>query len=82
MRDPDAFMPADLGVRHELEALGTGATPAQAQRLAERWRPYRSYAVQHLWASLERRERDGDPIASPRRSRPSKRSRQLRLAAA
>jgi AraC family transcriptional regulator of adaptative response / DNA-3-methyladenine glycosylase II len=82
MRDPDAFMPADLGVRHELEALGTGATPAEAQRLAEHWRPYRSYAVQHLWASLERRERDRDPIASSRRSRPSKRSQQRRLAAA
>jgi AraC family transcriptional regulator, regulatory protein of adaptative response / DNA-3-methyladenine glycosylase II len=59
MRDPDAFIAGDLGVRRELEALGRDATPAAAARLAERWRPYRSYAVQHLWASLERRKRDG-----------------------
>jgi AraC family transcriptional regulator of adaptative response / DNA-3-methyladenine glycosylase II len=58
MRDPDVFIPGDLGVRKELEALGRDATPAAALRLAERWRPYRSYAVQHLWASLERRKRE------------------------
>jgi AraC family transcriptional regulator of adaptative response / DNA-3-methyladenine glycosylase II len=58
MRDPDVFISGDLGVRKELEALGRNATPAAALRLAERWRPYRSYAVQHLWASLERRKRD------------------------
>jgi AraC family transcriptional regulator, regulatory protein of adaptative response / DNA-3-methyladenine glycosylase II len=59
MRDPDAFMSGDLGVRQELEALGRDARPAAVEKLAERWRPYRSYAVQHLWASLEGRERDG-----------------------
>jgi AraC family transcriptional regulator of adaptative response / DNA-3-methyladenine glycosylase II len=58
MRDPDAFISGDLGVRRELEALGRDATPAAAARLAERWRPYRAYAVQYLWASLERRKRD------------------------
>ncbi len=52
LRDPDAFMPADLGVRHALEQLGEDGRPAAASVLAERWRPYRAYAVQHLWASL------------------------------
>ncbi len=52
LRDPDAFMPTDLGVRHALERLGQDGRPAAAEQLAERWRPYRSYAVQHLWASL------------------------------
>jgi AraC family transcriptional regulator of adaptative response / DNA-3-methyladenine glycosylase II len=52
LRDPDAFMPTDLGVRHALERLGQDGRPATAKQLAERWRPYRSYAVQHLWASL------------------------------
>jgi AraC family transcriptional regulator of adaptative response / DNA-3-methyladenine glycosylase II len=81
MRDPDAFMSGDLGVRRELEALGADATPAAAQRLAERWRPYRSYAVQHLWASLERRERDGGSgAASPTSQR--KRLRRWQSAAA
>ena len=50
--DPDAFLPSDLGVRHALEQLGHSGEPASATRLAERWRPYRAYAVQHLWASL------------------------------
>jgi AraC family transcriptional regulator of adaptative response / DNA-3-methyladenine glycosylase II len=50
LRDPDAFMPSDLGVRHALERLGQPGDPAAATRLAERWRPYRAYALQYLWA--------------------------------
>ena len=52
LRDPDAFLPGDLGVRHALERLGHDGQPAAATALAERWRPYRAYAVQHLWATL------------------------------
>ncbi|HEY5046343.1 MAG TPA: Ada metal-binding domain-containing protein [Solirubrobacteraceae bacterium] len=52
LRDPDAFLPSDLGVRHAFEQLGHDGQLAAAARLAERWRPYRAYAVQHLWASL------------------------------
>jgi AraC family transcriptional regulator, regulatory protein of adaptative response / DNA-3-methyladenine glycosylase II len=52
MRDPDAFLPSDLGVRHALEQLGQDGRPPAATKLAERWRPYRAYALQHLWASL------------------------------
>jgi AraC family transcriptional regulator, regulatory protein of adaptative response / DNA-3-methyladenine glycosylase II len=50
LRDPDAFLPSDLGVRHGLEALGLDGSPAGAERIAEGWRPYRAYAVMHLWA--------------------------------
>jgi AraC family transcriptional regulator, regulatory protein of adaptative response / DNA-3-methyladenine glycosylase II len=50
--DPDAFMPTDLGIRHGLERLGCDGRPATARRIAERWRPYRAYATQHLWAQL------------------------------
>ena len=58
LSDPDAFVPGDVGV---VEALGRlGAVPAVRSRavkaaaeLAEGWRPWRSYAVQHLWAYLE-----------------------------
>jgi len=57
LRDPDAFLSGDLGVRHALEQLGHDGRPAAAERLAERWRPYRAYAVQHLWASLQRPRR-------------------------
>jgi AraC family transcriptional regulator of adaptative response / DNA-3-methyladenine glycosylase II len=52
LRDPDAFLASDLGVHHALERLGQSGEPAAATMLAERWRPYRAYAVLHLWASL------------------------------
>jgi AraC family transcriptional regulator of adaptative response / DNA-3-methyladenine glycosylase II len=48
----DAFLASDLGVRHALERLGEGGDPATATRLGERWRPYRAYALQHLWSTL------------------------------
>ena len=52
LADPDAFLPTDLGVIHALRALGepTGARAVTAR--AEAWRPWRSYAMQHLWATL------------------------------
>jgi AraC family transcriptional regulator of adaptative response / DNA-3-methyladenine glycosylase II len=52
LRDRDAFLPTDLGVVRALEALGVDARPKAVQTLGERWRPFRSYAVIHLWASL------------------------------
>jgi AraC family transcriptional regulator of adaptative response / DNA-3-methyladenine glycosylase II len=52
LRDADAFMPTDLGVRHGLERLGRDGGPAGASAVAEGWRPYRAYATQHLWAQL------------------------------
>ena len=45
---PDAFPASDLGIQ---KALGTRSAKA-AQAIAEAWRPYRSYAVMQLWASL------------------------------
>jgi len=50
--DPDVFLPTDVGVRHALAALGADPTPRGAIALAEAWRPWRSYALHHLWASL------------------------------
>jgi len=50
--DPDVFLAADLGVRRALERIGQPGDPKSAGALAERWRPWRSYAVQYLWASL------------------------------
>jgi len=52
LRDSDAFMPTDLGVRHGLERLGRDGGPKAATALAERWRPYRAYATMHLWGAL------------------------------
>lgn len=45
---PDAFPAADLGVQKALKRSGARAAEARA----EAWRPYRAYAVMHLWTSL------------------------------
>ncbi|MEJ7707447.1 MAG: AlkA N-terminal domain-containing protein [Nocardioidaceae bacterium] len=51
--DPDVFLPTDLGVRQGLAALGhlNGGAFA-AGDVAQRWRPWRSYALMHVWKSL------------------------------
>jgi AraC family transcriptional regulator of adaptative response / DNA-3-methyladenine glycosylase II len=48
-RGSDAFMPGDLGVRKGFEALGLETTQKSMLARAERWRPWRAYAVMHLW---------------------------------
>ena len=50
--DPDVFLPTDVGVRHALIALGVDGSPKAAAITSERWSPWRSYALHHLWASL------------------------------
>lgn len=45
---PDAFPAMDLGVQ---KALGMSGKRAAEER-AEAWRPYRAYAVLHLWEGL------------------------------
>jgi AraC family transcriptional regulator, regulatory protein of adaptative response / DNA-3-methyladenine glycosylase II len=50
--DPDAFLPGDVGIRHSLEQLGHPVEGPRATALAEPWRPWRSYAVMHLWSAL------------------------------
>jgi AraC family transcriptional regulator, regulatory protein of adaptative response / DNA-3-methyladenine glycosylase II len=49
--DPDAFPAADLGVRSAASQAGLPATPAALTSRAAAWRPWRSYAVQYLWAT-------------------------------
>lgn len=46
--DPDAFVLTDLGVRAAAAGLGL-ETPAGLTAASQRWRPWRAYAVQHLW---------------------------------
>jgi AraC family transcriptional regulator of adaptative response / DNA-3-methyladenine glycosylase II len=50
LRDPDAFMPTDLGIRRAAHVLGFPDDPAYLTEVAERWRPWRSYAMAHLWS--------------------------------
>jgi AraC family transcriptional regulator, regulatory protein of adaptative response / DNA-3-methyladenine glycosylase II len=50
LRDPDAFMPTDLGLRRAAASLGLPDDPARLTALTEAWRPWRSYAMAHLWS--------------------------------
>jgi AraC family transcriptional regulator of adaptative response / DNA-3-methyladenine glycosylase II len=49
--DPDVFLPTDLAVRRAAGRLGLPTEPAALNGYAERWRPWRSYAVIRLWRS-------------------------------
>jgi AraC family transcriptional regulator of adaptative response / DNA-3-methyladenine glycosylase II len=51
--DPDAFPASDMGVARAAAELGAGTTPAAVTEHAARWRPWRSYAVQYLWATSD-----------------------------
>ncbi len=50
LRDPDAFLAGDLGIRRAAAAVGLPDDPRALARAAESWRPWRSYAMAHLWA--------------------------------
>ncbi len=52
--DPDAYPVGDAGLRRALERRGYAADRAGERQMAEAWRPWRSYAVAHLWRSLNR----------------------------
>ncbi len=45
LRWPDAFPKEDIAVRKKLG----GVTARQAEELSQTWRPWRSYAVMHVW---------------------------------
>jgi len=51
--DPDAFPATDLGVRLATERLGLATDSRSLTSHSTRWRPWRSYAVQHLWTTLD-----------------------------
>jgi AraC family transcriptional regulator, regulatory protein of adaptative response / DNA-3-methyladenine glycosylase II len=46
LRWPDAFPKEDVAVRNRLG----GVSAKEAEALSQPWRPWRSYAVMHLWA--------------------------------
>ncbi|HHU08878.1 MAG TPA: DNA-3-methyladenine glycosylase 2 family protein [Intrasporangiaceae bacterium] len=67
--DPDAFIATDLGVRTAAAALKQGLDTDRALREhAERWRPWRAYAVQYLWATGT--HPINDPPTDPQGTRP------------
>jgi AraC family transcriptional regulator, regulatory protein of adaptative response / DNA-3-methyladenine glycosylase II len=63
--DPDAFPLTDLGIRRGARVLGLGGDRAGLLARAERWRPWRAYAVQHLWAATRHPINDWPPVPAP-----------------
>lgn len=59
--DPDAFPVADLGVRLAATQLGLPQRQPDLLDRSARWRPWRSYATQHLWTTLEHSVNDWPP---------------------
>lgn len=51
--DPDAFPAGDLGVRLAAKQLGLPSDERSLTARGARWRPWRSYATQYLWTTLE-----------------------------
>jgi AraC family transcriptional regulator of adaptative response / DNA-3-methyladenine glycosylase II len=61
--DPDAFPVTDLGVQVAARQLGLPDQPRALSRRAARWRPWRSYATQHLWTALDHAVNDWPPTS-------------------
>ena len=52
LREPDAFPAADIGLLRAMTGCDRARpTPAALLARAERWRPWRAYAAQHLWSA-------------------------------
>jgi AraC family transcriptional regulator of adaptative response / DNA-3-methyladenine glycosylase II len=51
LADPDRFLPGDVVVRQAMASLGLPDSGTAGASQAARWRPWRSYAVMHLWRS-------------------------------
>ena len=51
LRDPDAFPPGDAAIRAAFRRRGLAADDRSIARAAEAWRPWRGYAVAHLWSA-------------------------------
>ncbi|MEV4636285.1 AlkA N-terminal domain-containing protein [Actinoplanes sp. NPDC049548] len=49
--DPDVLLPTDVAAQRGAKALGLPHTPKALEAHAERWRPWRSYALMRLWRS-------------------------------
>lgn len=46
--DPDGYVPGDLVLRKSLGG-GRPVPPAEAESIAEAWRPWRGYGLMHIW---------------------------------
>jgi AraC family transcriptional regulator of adaptative response / DNA-3-methyladenine glycosylase II len=58
--EPDAFLSADLIVRRMAAGGGAPLTIKELERRAEAWRPWRGYAVMHLWCAAGDQKNAGE----------------------
>ena len=58
---PDIFLPNDVALLKAMKQLFNTANHREADAVAERWKPWRSYAVMHLWNSLEKPPQEPPP---------------------
>lgn len=73
LRESDAFPVGDVALLRALANLtGTRVTPQEMLNRAECWRPWRAYAVLHLWASLAGTTPARAPAAAKTRTRARK----------
>jgi AraC family transcriptional regulator of adaptative response / DNA-3-methyladenine glycosylase II len=49
--DRDAFPASDLGILRAARVLGLPSDPMSLEARSERWRPWRAYTAQYLWAA-------------------------------
>jgi AraC family transcriptional regulator of adaptative response / DNA-3-methyladenine glycosylase II len=49
MGESDAFLAGDVAVQRRFDVNGRRATAAELLERAERWRPWRAYALMHVW---------------------------------
>ena len=51
MQESDAFLPSDVALQRAVAYGGVRPGAKQLLSMAEQWRPWRAYAVMHLWAA-------------------------------
>jgi AraC family transcriptional regulator of adaptative response / DNA-3-methyladenine glycosylase II len=49
LSDPDGFPAGDLILRQQASTNGSALTARELNTRAQAWRPFRGYAVMHLW---------------------------------
>jgi AraC family transcriptional regulator of adaptative response / DNA-3-methyladenine glycosylase II len=49
--ESDAFLAGDVGIQRRLDLAGRRPSATELLSYAERWRPWRAYAMLHLWMS-------------------------------
>jgi len=71
LSEPDAFPAADLILRREASVDAVALTAKALTARAEAWRPWRAYAVMHLWRGAS----DNAPMPGQRSDKPTRAKR-------